>query len=99
MSQKFRPVFLKLRFIAESPPPSNVFRQVALIAAWAGTEYSWSRLASHLEKDRKSILFRPFRKSHSSEGKSGLTFFRGYRNFEMWHAKRRGDSDFEWHLG
>jgi hypothetical protein len=30
---------LKLRFVAEEPPPSRVFEQVALMAAEAGAEY------------------------------------------------------------
>jgi hypothetical protein len=30
---------LKLRFVAEKPPPSRVFEQVALMAAEAGAEF------------------------------------------------------------
>ena len=30
---------LKLRFVAEEPPPSRVFEQVALMAAEAGAEF------------------------------------------------------------
>jgi hypothetical protein len=30
---------LKLTFVAEKPPPSRVFEQVALMAAEAGAEY------------------------------------------------------------
>ena len=30
---------LKLRFVAEKPPPSHVFTEVALMAAEAGSEY------------------------------------------------------------
>jgi len=55
---------LKLTFVAERPPPPQVFEQVALQAAEESGEYFQDLM---IRRERESIIFQPVREDFPSK--------------------------------